>query len=203
MPAAIATKPYTDIVKEPFTKGAIIRSDFPGFKEDYLAIHSLIRKYRPKRLLEIGTSTGNGTKVICRAMGINRLGLNPNKKVYSIDVPPNTDPSIIYPDKEDGHPERAGMYNNYPYTQLFGSSIEFDFSPYYPLDAWFIDGKHDYKYAKGDTEQALKAKPTLIIWHDLQIDEVEKAVADTMKKHSEYELYRVEGTRIGYAVKQA
>ena len=67
MPSAITTKAYADIVKEPYKKGAIIRSDFPGFKEDYLAIHSIIRTYHPARLLEIGTSTGNGTKVKLKA----------------------------------------------------------------------------------------------------------------------------------------
>jgi hypothetical protein len=196
------------IVHRPHSEGAIIRADFPGFKEDYLAIHSLIRKYRPKTLLEIGTSAGSGTNVICNAMGIKkgwrRLFQNPAKKVYSIDVPPGTDPSLIYPGQnpEDGHPEKAGAHCTFPYTQLFGNSIEYDFSPHYPLEAWFIDGKHNYEYAKKDTEQALKAKPRLIIWHDLQIPEVEQAVVDAMAGQP-YDLKRVKGTRIGYAVRRS
>lgn len=195
---------YEDIVKDPYQEGAIIRDEFPGFKEDYLVIHSLIRKYQPKRFMEIGTSTGGGTNVICNAMGIRRFLPTPGKKVMSIDVPPGTDPKEIYPGDtpEDGHPEKAGMYCRFPYQQIFGNSQDFDFGPYFPVDAWFIDGKHNYPYAKKDSEQALKSKPKLLIWHDMQIDEVSKAVYDVMKEHPEYELHRVGETRIGVAVKK-
>lgn len=198
-----ASQKISDVVVKPFSNGAIIREDFPGFKEDYLVIYSLIRKYNPNHLIEIGTSTGKGTNVICKAMGLKRYWVQPNnKKVTSIDVPPGTDPSVLYPEKEDGHPERAGEYCKYPYQQIFGDSINFDFKPHYPVDAWFIDGKHDYKYAYGDTEQSLKSQPKLIIWHDMQIKDVSKAVNDIMSKHPEYEVYVVKGTRIGYAIKK-
>lgn len=207
MPKVIPEATYGSIVKKPYSERAITREDFPGFREDYLAIHSLIRRYKPTSLLEIGTSAGTGTNVICNAMGIRRglrefFGEQP-ARVYSIDVPPGTDPKRIYPDKhpEDGHPERAGVNCRFPYTQLFGDSTKFDFSPYYPLEAWFVDGKHNYEYAKKDTEQALKAKPKLIIWHDMQIPEVEKAVIEVMAKQP-YDVKRVKDTRIGYAVRR-
>jgi hypothetical protein len=193
-----------EIAKDPYTKNAIIRNDFPGFKEDYLVIHCLIKKYNPKTLIEIGTSSGLGTKVICRAMGIKKYWWNKKKninKVYSIDVPPGSDPNIIYPGKEDGHPIRAGRKCFFSYTQLFGNSNTFDFSPFYPIEAWFIDGKHNYEYAKKDTIQALKSDPKLIMWHDLQIPEVEQAVVEVMDSlQDKYELYRVEGSRIAFAV---
>jgi hypothetical protein len=203
----IKLQPYVKVVRKPYSHGAIIRDNFPGFKEDYLAIHSLIRKYQPQRLCEIGTSTGAGTKVICNAMGIKwwqvwkRFSHPSFSMVFSIDVPPGTDPSIIYPQHEDGHPFKAGAYNPLPYVQLFGNSNEFDFSPYYPLDAWFIDGKHNYEFTFNDTKQALKAGPNLLLWHDMQIDEVEQAVLDCMKPHKDYMVYRVEDTRVGYAVR--
>jgi predicted O-methyltransferase YrrM len=95
---------FCDVVSLPYSKNAIIRDDFPGFKEDYLALHCIIRKYKPRRFIEIGTSTGSGTNVICRAIGIHRKWIN-FKKVFSIDVPPGTNPDIIYPDHEDGHPK--------------------------------------------------------------------------------------------------
>lgn len=195
---------FKEIAVPPYSNGAIIREDFPGFREDYIAIYSLIRKFNPRRIMEIGTSTGNGTNVICKAMGLRRFGLQPkDKQVLSIDVEPGTDATIIYPDKEDGHPEKAGMYCKYPYKQIFGNSIAYDFSPHYPIDAWFIDGKHDYKYASEDTKQALKSKPSLIIWHDMQIKEVTDGVTDVMKKHPEYTVSLVKGTRIAYAIKKA
>src|SRR5207302_1491427 len=132
----------------------------------------LIRKHRPERFFEIGTSSGRGTKVICKALSRRRLWPDTRNRVFSLDVPPGTDPSIIYPQGEDGHPDKAGAHNPYPYHQLFGDSKTFDPTPYLPLDGWFIDGKHDYEYARADTLLALSADPRLIVWHDLQIDGV-------------------------------
>jgi hypothetical protein len=193
---------FSEIAKMPYSGNAIIRSDFPGFKEDYLVIHSLIRKYKPKTIMEIGTSSGLGTKVICNAMGIKRFGRNRKDiKAYSIDVPVGTDSKIIYPHGEDGHPKEPGIYCKVPFTQIFGNSYDFDFSPYYPIEGWFIDGKHDYKYAKNDTSLALKSNPIVIIWHDADIEEVGKAIIDEMETHMEYDLFRVVGTRIAYAIK--
>jgi hypothetical protein len=198
----IPTKRYEDVVRSPYKNGAIVRDDFPGFKEDYLVVHCLIRRYQPKRIVEIGTSTGTGTNVICKAMGIRRFWFNSDRKVISIDVPPGTDSKIIYPgdSPEDGHPHKAGLDCRFPYQQLFGDSQNFDFSPCYPVDAWFIDGKHSYPYVMRDSEQALESRPKLIMWHDLQIEEVYKAVCDVMESRPEYDLYRVGDTRVGAAI---
>lgn len=195
--------PYGQVVRRDLARGAVKRGDFPGFREDYLAIHCLIRAHRPDRLFEIGTSTGRGTKVICRAMSSRNRG-RPNDtrgRVLSLDVLPGTDPFIRYPEGEDGHPEVAGRDNPYPYTQLYGDSKNFDASPYLPIDAWFIDGKHDYQHARSDTLLALTSNPRLIIWHDLQIESVYQAVAETMSSRAEYRLRRVADTRVGFAVR--
>jgi hypothetical protein len=190
--------PYEAIVTSELKQGAFLRKDFPGFWEDYLVVHCLIRRYQPNTFFEIGTSGGQGTNVICKAMGIKRFRLwgVKSKKVYSLDVPPNTDPSIIYPDAEDGHPPKAGELCKYPYTQLYGFSTEFDYTPYYPIEAWFIDGKHNYEYVTKDTEKALDSTPRLIIWHDVQIDSVREAIIDVMAKHGDYYLYRAGEARV-------
>lgn len=194
---------FNEIVKSPYSDKAYVRNDFPGFREDYLVLHSLIRKYEPNTFMEIGTSTGLGTKVICTAMKIRKFRIfKMNKRVYSLDVPPGTNPKIIYPEGEDGHPSEPGKYCNLPYTQLFGNSLNFDFSQYYPIDGWFIDGKHNSEYAKNDTEQALKSNPILIVWHDMQIQGVADAVLEVMNQHNNYDLFRVLDTRIAFAVRK-
>lgn len=195
---------YQQIVTRKLRQGAIIRTGFVGFKEDYLGIHCLIRKYLPLTFGEIGTSSGAGTNIICNAMGISRYFFwkNKGKKVYSIDVPPGTDPKKIYPGAEDGHPQKAGALCRFPYTQIFGDSTKFDFSPYYPIEAWFIDGKHDFKYAKKDTDQALKSNPSLIIWHDKQIDGVTEGILEAMKEQNQYQLFDLEHTRLIFAVRK-
>jgi hypothetical protein len=192
------------IITPELMKGAYVRHDFPGFKEDFSVIHCLIRKYKPANILEVGTSHGYGTRVLCVAFKVIPF-ISLSSPVYSIDVPPGTDASIIYPDHEDGHPKLTGKHCRfiYRYHQLFGDSRTFDYSPYYPLEAWFIDGKHDYEFCTADTLQALKAKPKLIIWHDLQIEGVHKAVVEVMVREKEnYNLYRVMDTRIGFAVRK-
>jgi hypothetical protein len=149
--------------------------------------------------MEIGTSSGLGTLVICKAMGISRLSMN-KRKVYSIDVLPGTDPTILYPGGEDGHPARAGERCAYPYAQLFGDSYTLDFLPYYPLEGWFIDGKHSYDYVVHDTQSALEASPILIVWHDMQIEQVERAVVDVMSEYLQsYSLCRAVSTRMAFA----
>lgn len=192
------------IITADLMQGAYVRHDFPGFKEDFSVIHCLLRKYQPANVLEVGTSHGYGTRVLCAAFKV-RPFIAWSSPVYSIDVPPGTDANIIYPDHEDGHPKLPGKHCRfiYRYHQLFGDSRVFDYSPYYPLEAWFIDGKHNYEFCTADTLQALKAKPKLIIWHDLQIDEVRQAVTEVMSRYqNDYNLYRVIDTRIGFALRK-
>jgi hypothetical protein len=193
---------FDEIVKNPYSKNAWMRGGFPGFKEDFLVLHSLIRLYCPERFMEIGTSSGIGTNVICQAMKVRRYCGN-REKVFSLDVPPGTDPNIIYPEHEDGHPTKAGADCIYPYTQLFGNSISFDFTPYFPISGWFIDGKHDYQYCSKDSTSAFSAQPTLVVWHDFQIDGVRQAIEDAVTFHKDnYTGFHVENTRIAFAYRK-
>lgn len=185
---------YSSIVQKPYCKGAVIRKDFPGFKEDYLVLHCLIRIFNPRTFIEIGTSVGTGTNVICNAMN--------GRKVFSIDVPPGTNPATLYPGGEDGHPDVAGKNCRFPYVQLFGDSCSYDYSPYLPLEGWFIDAKHDYEHCRKDTLNAINCEAKLIVWHDMQIDGVAKA-ANEVDDTKRYDSFRVTDTRIGYATRRA
>jgi len=193
---------YEDVVRPKLRRGASIRKDFPGFREDYLALHCLIRRFRPERFFEIGTSTGLGTRVICKAMSRRPLWPDTRDRVMSLDVPPGTDPAIIYPEGEDGHPGDPGVRNPYPYQQILGDSRTFDIGPHLPVDGWFIDGKHDFEYARSDTLLALSSQPAFISWHDMQIEGVAAAVSEVMNNRPDYRVRRVRGTRVGYAVRE-
>ena len=178
-------KTFEEIVTPELSKGAIINNRHPGFKEDYLVIQALIKKYKPASLFEIGTNTGFGTKIIKHAIGAG--------KVFSIDLPVEEFRKI------QKYPDRPGIECDLPFTQLYGDSLTFDFSKY-PCEAYFIDGAHDYEHVYHETKEILILNPKLLIFHDADIEEVALAIADAFDLYGEhYAKTRVSRTRIFYA----
>ncbi len=177
-----------NVASKDLVEGAILNNEYQGFKEDYLVVHSLIRKYSPTSLMEVGTNKGTGTKIMCNA--------NPSMKVYSLDLPYElADVSL----SEGNH---TGSYCKFPFTQLWGDSTEYDYSQHYPLEAWFIDGEHNYENPFKESKEAIKSGAKLIIWHDADMKQVYKAITDAFKGNKDYTLFRVIDTRIAYAVKK-
>lgn len=174
---------------------AIIHDAHTGFREDYLIIHSLLRKYKPKSLLEVGTNVGSGLNVIGNAI--------PEAKLYSLDLDYATmmQNSKQYPIGPNGE-DRCGSAAKVPYTQLRGDSVQFDYSQNV-CEAYFIDGEHDYEHPYIETIKIADQCPRLIIWHDADIDCVFNAIKNAMSipiNEKQYEVFRVNGTRIAYAV---
>lgn len=177
---------------------AILNEEHPGFKEDYLALHCLLRKYKPKSVFEIGTNMGTGTNIICNAVKdviVETLDL-PTEKVH---------PSMI----RDGR-DYTGYNCRGVFSQVRGDSMEFNYAPH-KSEAYFIDGEHDYDHPFHETKQVLAQEPKLIVWHDTDIPEVAKAIqdafAETINEKKEfgnntYDLYRITDTRITYAVRK-
>jgi hypothetical protein len=189
---------FEDIYDQKIAEDAIIHDGYIGFREDYLTLHCLLRKYNPKSLLEIGTHRGIGMNIICNAL--------PKSDVYSLDLPyENKDYSEQYPSttidekKVDEGVDLIGCLAEYPYTQLRGDSMTFDFSKY-PCEAYWIDAEHDYDHPFHETTEVLKTNPKMIIWHDSDMEPVLNAINDSMKGQP-YELFRVVDTRIAYAVR--
>ena len=178
---------FVDVYDEALAKDAIIRNE-QGFENDFLLLHCLIKEYQPSNLFEIGTCEGKGTMIVANAIG--------DGKVYSLELPPE--------DQRDFHleAERIGMYCTLPYVQLFGDSMTFDYTQYFPLDSWFIDGFHDYGHVYYETLQALRSNPILIVWHDTDMDDVFQAVVDAFEDNHGYSIVRVLDTRITYAIKK-
>ena len=101
--------------------------------------------------------------------------------------------------RDRGKGDSVGHRCNLPFTQLRGDSMKFDYSKY-PCEAYFIDGEHDYDHPHHETKEALKQNPKIIIFHDSDIKEVYEAIIHAFDGDKKYQLYRIEDTRIAYAV---
>lgn len=183
---------------------AILNEEFEGFKEDYLILHSLIRKYRPKTFFEIGTNMGTGTNIICNAM-YNQNPHNGVEPVYTLDLPTELAHISLQHPISEGKGDNVGSCCTFPFTQLRGDSLKFNFTEY-PCEGYFIDGEHDWEHPWHETlDAALDGKAKIIIWHDADIPEVWKGIEQAIREiemyNIYYKLFRVTGTRIAYAIK--
>ena len=188
--------PYEEIITPDLISGAILHTHEP-FVKDYLVLHCLLRKNNSKSVMEIGTHIGEGTQIICNAV--------PKAKVYSLDLP------LVEAKKTLQHPSLkdmgVGQICKLPYTQIYGDSMTYDFVQHYPIlehypfEAWFIDGEHLYENVRHETKEAIHSNAKLIIWHDADMIEVFNAITDSFIYNGDYELYRVTGTRIAYAIR--
>lgn len=185
------TQTFKDIYTDELAEGAILNTEYHGFREDYLILHCLLRKYQPKSVYEIGTNCGVGTKIIKNAV--------PNAMVYSLDLPTELAHISLQHPINEGKGDRVGHKCDLPFTQLRGDSMEFDYSKY-PCEAYFIDGEHDFEHPFHETTEIIKLDPKLIVWHDSDIPEVFEAITKSLT--DDYELFRVFDTRIDYAVRK-
>lgn len=179
---------YLDIYDTDLAKDCITHTHLP-FLKDYIVLHCLLKTIQPNTVMEVGTHIGEGTNIICNAV--------PKAYVFSLDLPARDS------DKTLQHPRHkkmvVGEICKMPYKQLFGDSMNFE----YPVcEAWFIDGEHDYSHPRHETGEAIKQESKLIIWHDADMPDVNKAILDSFKGNANYDLYRVVETRIAYAIKK-
>jgi len=181
-----------DVVTLSLSEGAIINDMHPGFRDDYLVLHCLIRECKPRRVFEIGTHLGVGTKIIKNAWT--------DADVISLDLAP------AQASLSANHPEwcksgAVGSYCPFPYTQVFGDSRSYDYSQHLPIDAWFIDAGHTRENVRIESLVAFGSGARLIVWHDADMQEVWDGITDAWIKTDEYELIRVDSCRIAYARK--
>ncbi len=179
---------YEMVVNDELLKGNIDNKEFDGFFQDYRVLHCLLKRYSPKIFFEVGTNFGVGTKIIKNALG-------DDSEVYSLDLP-----------VEDAHISlkngNIGSRCDLPYTQLSGDSLNFDYTKYYSIDGWFIDGEHDYQHPKHEAAEAIKSGANIIIFHDANIECVGKAIDDAFSGNEDYLVFRVQPTRVAYAIKK-
>lgn len=186
---------FSDVVNKELSKGAILNEEYTGFKDDYLVLHCLVKKYDPKTFLEVGTNMGTGTNIICNA--------NPDMKVFSLDLPYELADVSLQSPVSEGKGMNTGSYCKFPFTQVWADSTKYDYSQLYPIEGWYIDGEHNYANPNHESKEAIKSGAKLIIWHDTDMPEVYRAIIDAFDCNNDYTLYRVEGTRISYAVRNS
>lgn len=184
---------FKDVYDEELAKGAIINDRHTGHKNDYLLLHVLLRKYKPKVFGELGTNTGFGTKIIKNALG-------EDSEVFTFDLP--SDKSSIsnqHPIME-GKGDCVGYECDLEHIQIFADTTKFDYTQY-PFDGFFVDTDHTYENVFAETKSILLCKPKIIIYHDADLYEVLSAISDAMIGQP-YDLFRITNTRIAYALKQ-
>lgn len=185
---------FSDIVNDELAHGAILNEEYVGFREDYLVLHCLLRKYRPIKFLEIGTNMGTGTKIIKNALG-------PDSVVYSLDLPTELAHISLQHPINEGKGDSVGHRCDLPFIQLRADSMEFDYSSLEYVDGCFIDGEHDYEHPFHEAKEAIKLSAEIIVFHDADIEVVGQAINDCFDKHQDtYDVYRVLNTRIAYAI---
>lgn len=182
---------YEDVVNAELLQGNIDNNEFHGFTEDYRVLHCLLRKYNPKSVFELGTNMGKGTLIIKNAVM--------EAEVFSLDLPSELSHISLQSPISEGKGDNVGIKCNLPFTQLRGDSTKFDYSKY-PCDFYYVDAEHTYENVKKETTEILKQFPKVIAYHDTDISEVMNGILDAFKDDAHYYFYRVNGTRISFAV---
>lgn len=159
---------------------------------ELMIINTLVKIFRPQRVLEIGSFNGRTARNIAANLCSNNYyGSKPH--VYTVDLPPENkkgDTVITQLQIEDGtvfkdvcergfmgRTEKAfqNTFEEAYITQIWSDSALLNknsFPQIDPLDFWFdfifIDGSHSYEYFKSDTNFAVNhaAHGGIILWHD-------------------------------------
>ena len=125
---------------------------------------------QPKLIFEIGTFHGAGT--------LHWAANAPQADVYTLDLPPDTLPSLTTTTADEMHVsehtrKKRMFFDDHPASQrihcLYGDSAKYDFGPFTSkVDLFFIDGAHSYDYVQNDSLKALNCchRGSIIAWHD-------------------------------------
>ena len=143
--------------------------------EELYYLAAITQCARPRRIFEFGTFRGRTTLNLA-------LNAPDDAVVYTLDLPPHglraigqerellpSDVSTIDVNAHETGKHFREHRAGHKIVQLWGNSLEFDFSPYFgKMDLIFVDAAHAYRFVKSDTENALKmlAPAGVLLWHD-------------------------------------
>jgi glycosyltransferase involved in cell wall biosynthesis/tetratricopeptide (TPR) repeat protein/predicted O-methyltransferase YrrM len=180
---------------------------------DVHVVLALLTHTRPRRVLEIGTATGQMTANLTHFTP-------PDALVYSVGVGaeevPSAKPEGFHPllgtphqDHEVPPRPRFAMFLNHFGTAhkalvITADSRTYDFTRLGPLDFVFVDGGHDFATARSDSLGAYRTlRPGgVLVWRDVPGTtpgiEVERAIASLAFPEP---LYTVTGTQVAFLFK--
>jgi predicted O-methyltransferase YrrM len=134
--------------------------------DEEILIGLTVQALGARRIFEIGTFDGGTTRVLADSA---REGA----EVFTLDLPEaEFDQSQLPPSGFRGAQigtKFRGSAVEPRIKQLFGNSLEFDFSGYEgSIDLVFVDGAHDYVHGLADSRTALRlVRPGgIVLWHD-------------------------------------
>lgn len=176
-----------ELIAEPCTGGTTLQELF------YLSL--IVQVQKPQVVFEIGTFDGASSAHFAFNCADSAA------KIYTLDLPVINELQFSEIEWDFLKERKPGYFiKRYETTtvhELFGNSIDFDFSPYYgQVDLMFIDGNHKTEYIRHDTSEALKmVKPGgVIVWHDY-FGIPGEDVSDFLEKFARnYTVYRIRKT---------
>lgn len=164
-----------------------------------LYLNSIAKFIEAKKVCEVGTYNGNTI--------LNLAANTPKDTVLvTIDLPPDWDGELVTPIPKFKYNvtdrDRVGyQYKNTEYEQkirqIFCDSAALDWDKLNgPFDLIFIDGCHDHRYVRIDTENAIKhlSRTGVIAWHDYTMIKDVSQVVDSFQ--SKLRIKAIAGTRI-------
>jgi predicted O-methyltransferase YrrM len=136
---------------------------------DAQVIGLIMRNLNPQTAVEIGTAEGHTTALMSKN--------SPNTHIFTLNIPPEElqagdggklTTAIFEREKIGSYYREIGCKN---ITQIFSDSAKWK-PDIGSIDFVFIDGCHDKEYVYNDTVKVMSQmkKPGIIIWHDFNID---------------------------------
>jgi len=170
--------------------------------DEQMCLAAVTRQLQPKTVFEMGTYNGRTTSIFV-------LNTEPDTKIYTLDLPPDTmrdglcqsDQDLIKRRRIGAILGELGLKGRY--QQLFCDSLQFDPSPYAAsVELGFVDGGHSLECVRNDTEKmaVMAADRGLVFWHDYGgLGEFAGLTRYLEELATRIPVYKVAGTTLAWA----
>jgi hypothetical protein len=169
----------------------------------------LVRHFRPKSIVEVGTYRGTTTRLLLDNMP-------PGARIYTIDLPLETKAATVAAASDERLIEHRVVGVEYlgharaqEVTQILGNTFEPSTWQSVPegIEFAFIDASHSYEAVRNDTERLWpKLSPgAIVLWHDYsETDSPERGVGKYLRERMtrEPDLFVCLGTDLACRIPQ-